>query len=145
MQVRECMTTNVTIINPDMTLREAAGFMRDEDTGFLPVGENDRLVGSLTDRDITVRAVYEGKDPNSARVRDAMSEHIVYCFDDQDTSDAARLMREKQIRRLAVLNHDKRLVGVLSLGDIAERAHDEEAAEQALEGISHPSGKPRNV
>lgn len=145
MQVRECMTTNVTIINPDMTLREAAGFMRDEDTGFLPVGENDRLVGSLTDRDITVRAVYEGKDPNSAKVRDAMSEHIVYCFDDQDTNEAARLMREKQIRRLAVLNHDKRLVGVLSLGDLAERAHDEDAAEQALEGISHPSGKPRNV
>lgn len=143
MQVRECMTTNVKIINPEMTLREAAGFMRDEDTGFLPVGENDRLVGSLTDRDITVRAVYEGKDPNSARVREAMSQHIVYCFDDQDTSEAADLMREKQIRRLAVLNHDKRLVGVLSLGDIAG-AHDENAA-QALEGVSHPSGKPRSV
>lgn len=145
MQVRECMTTNVKIINPDMTLREAAGFMRDQDTGFLPVGEDDRLVGSLTDRDIAVRAVCEGKDPNSAKVRETMSEHIVYCFDDQDTSEASRLMREKQIRRLAVLNHDKRLVGVLSLGDIAERAHDETAAETALEGVSHPSGKPRNV
>lgn len=145
MQVRECMSTNVKIINPDMTLREAAGFMREQDTGFLPVGENDRLVGSLTDRDITVRAVYEGKDPNNARVREAMSDHIVYCFDDQDTSEAAGLMRQKQIRRLAVLNHDKRLVGVLSLGDIAERAHDENAAEQALEGISQPSGKSRNV
>lgn len=145
MQVRECMTTGVKLINPDMTLREAAGLMREQDTGFLPVGENDRLVGSLTDRDIAVRAVCEGKDPNTAKVRDTMSEHIVYCFDDQDTREAANLMGEKQIRRLAVLNHDKRLVGVLSLGDITERARDEGAAEQALGKVSHPSGKPRNV
>lgn len=145
MLVRECMTTDVKIINPDMTLREAAGLMREQDTGFLSVEENDRLVGSLTDRDITVRAVYEGKDPNTAKVREAMSKHIVYCFDDQDTSEAANIMGEKQIRRLAVLNHGKRLVGVLSLGDIAERAHDEEAAEDALEGVSHPTGKGRNV
>lgn len=145
MQVRECMTTGVKLTNPDMTLREAAGLMREQDTGFLPVGENDRLIGSLTDRDIAVRAVYEGKDPNTAKVREAMSEHIVYCFDDQDTSEAATLMGEKQIRRLAVLNHDKRLVGVLSLGDITERAGDEGAAEQALGKVSHPSGQPRNV
>lgn len=144
MQVRQCMTSDVKIVNPDMTLREAAGLMREQDTGFLPVGENDRLIGSLTDRDITVRAVYEGKDPNTATVREAMSEHIVYCFDDQDTSDAASLMAAKQIRRLAVLNHDKRLVGVVSLGDIAEHVHDEEAAE-VLEEVSRPTGKPRNV
>lgn len=145
MQVRECMTTGVKIINPDMTLREAAGLMREEDTGFLPVGENDRLVGSLTDRDITVRAVCEGKDPNTAKVREAMSEHIVYCFDDQDTGEAAEIMGEKQIRRLAVLNHDKRLVGVISLGDISGRARDQEAAENALEGISHPTGQSRQI
>lgn len=132
MQVHECMTKDVKLINPDMTLREAAGLMRNQDTGFLPVGENDRLVGTLTDRDITVRAVYEGKDPNTATVREAMSEHIVYCFDDQNTKEAADLMAQKQIRRLAVLNHDKRLVGVVSLGDIAG----EDAAEHALEGIS---------
>lgn len=143
MQVRQCMTSDVKIVNPDMTLREAAGLMREQDTGFLPVGENDRLIGSLTDRDITVRAVYEGKDPNTATVREAMSEHIVYCFDDQDTSDAASLMAEKQIRRLAVLNHDKRLVGVVSLGDIAEHVHDEAA--EVLEEVSRPTGKPRNV
>ncbi|MCR6631638.1 MAG: CBS domain-containing protein [Magnetospirillum sp.] len=144
MQVRECMTTDVKIINPEMTLREAAGLMREQDTGFLPVGENDRLVGSLTDRDIAVRAVSEGKDPNTAKVRDAMSEHIVYCFDDQDASEAASLMGERQIRRLAVLNHDKRLVGVLSLGDLSERTREQHAAE-ALEGISHPTGQPRAV
>jgi CBS domain-containing protein len=136
MLVRECMTTDVKIIDPGMTLREAAKLMGEQDTGFLPVGENDRLVGSLTDRDIAVRAVSQGKDPNSATVRDAMSEHIVYCFDDQDSREAADLMGENQIRRLAVLNHDKRLVGVVSLGDIASRAHDENAAEQALEEIS---------
>lgn len=141
MQVRECMTTDVKIIDPDTTLREAARLMGEQDTGFLPVGENDRLVGSLTDRDIAIRAVGQGKDCNSAKVREAMSEHIVYCFDDQDTSEAANLMGEKQIRRLAVLNHDKRLVGVVSLGDIAGRAHDEDAAEQALEEVSRPGGK----
>lgn len=135
MQVRECMTTDVKIINPDMTLREAAGLMRAQDTGFLPVGENDRLVGSLTDRDIAIRAVSEGKDPNSAKVREAMSEHVVYCFDDQDTDEAASLMCDNQIRRLAVLNHDKRLVGVLSLGDIAGSS-DKDVAERALEGVS---------
>ncbi|MEW5729837.1 MAG: CBS domain-containing protein [Pseudomonadota bacterium] len=145
MQIRECMSGDVTIASPEMSLQEAARIMREKDTGFLPVGENDRLVGSLTDRDITVRAVCEGKDPSATKVRDAMSQHIVYCFDDQDISDAARLMAEKQIRRLAILNHDKRLVGVLSLGDITERAHDDRAAEQALEGVSHHSGKPRNV
>lgn len=145
MQVRDCMTTDVKIINPDMNLREAAGLMREQDTGFLPVGENDRLVGSLTDRDIAVRAVCEGKDPNTATVRETMSEHIVYCFDDQDTGEAANLMSEKQIRRLAVLNHDKRLVGILSLGDIAERASGGGAAEHALEGVSHKSGRSGNA
>lgn len=141
MQVRECMTTDVKIINPETTLRDAARLMGEQDTGFLPVGENDRLVGSLTDRDIAIRAVSQGKDPNSTTVREAMSKHIVYCFDDQDTSEAASLMGENQIRRLAVLSHDKRLVGVVSLGDIAGRAHDEGAAEQALEGVSRPTGQ----
>ncbi|MGE5548506.1 MAG: CBS domain-containing protein [Solirubrobacterales bacterium] len=136
MQVRECMTKDVKIINPDMTIRDAAGLMGEQDTGFLPVGENDRLVGTLTDRDITLRAVGQGCDPNTTRVRDAMSKQIVYCFDDQDTREAAELMAERQIRRLAVLNHDKRLVGVVSLGDIADRAHDSDAAERALEEVS---------
>lgn len=145
MQVRECMTTDVKIINPDMNLREAAGLMRALDTGFLPVGENDRLVGTLTDRDITLRAVCEGKDPNAAKVRETMSEHVAYCFDDQDTREAADIMANRQIRRLAVLNHDKRLVGVVSLGDIVDRAHDEEAAEHALEEISHHTGKQRQM
>lgn len=139
MQVRECMTTNVKLIDPNMSLREAAGLMKQQDTGFLPVGENDRLVGTLTDRDIAVRAVCEGKDPNTATVRETMSQHIVYCFDDQETDEAADLMAQKQIRRLAVLNHDKRLVGVVSIGDIVDKAHDERSAERALEGVSRPT------
>jgi CBS domain-containing protein len=139
MQVQQCMTKDIKLIDPDMTLREAAGLMRQQDTGFLPVGENDRLVGTLTDRDIAVRAVCEGKDPNTAKVREAMSEHIVYCFDDQDTAEAADLMAQKQIRRLAVLNHDKRLVGVVSLGDLAGRAQDQDSSEHALEGVSKPT------
>ncbi|MBC7906687.1 MAG: CBS domain-containing protein [Rhodospirillaceae bacterium] len=139
MQVQQCMTKDVKLINPDMTLREAAGVMREQDTGFLPVGDNDRLVGTLTDRDIAIRAVCEGKDPNTATVREAMSEHIVYCFDDQDTAEAADIMAQKQIRRLAVLNHDKRLVGIVSLGDLAEKSQDEQAAERALEGVSKPT------
>lgn len=133
MQVRECMTKDIKIINPEMTLREAASLMNEQDTGFLPVGENDRLVGSLTDRDIAIRAVSQGKDPNSAKVREAMSEHIVYCFEDQDTREAADLMGEKQIRRLAVLDHDKRLVGVISLGDLSQG---EAAAGHALEEVA---------
>ncbi|MGE5502922.1 MAG: CBS domain-containing protein [Actinomycetota bacterium] len=141
MQIRECMSKDVKIIDPGTTLREAAKLMKECDTGFLPVGENDRLVGSLTDRDITIRAVCEGKDPNSATVREAMSSDIVYCFEDQDTDEAAELMADKQIRRLAVLNRDKRLVGVLSLGDIAESGGCQQAAEHALEGVSRQSGQ----
>lgn len=140
MQVKEAMSSDVKLVNPETPLREAAQLMRDEDTGFLPVGENDRLVGTITDRDITVRAVCEGKDPNSAKVREVMSEHIYYCFDDQDTAEAADLMAQHQIRRLAVLNHDKRLVGVVSLGDIAERGG---GAEHALKDVSKHTGQPR--
>src|SRR5918992_3308234 len=118
MQIREVMSTDVELTNPDASLKEAAAAMRDGDFGALPVGENDRLVGMLTDRDMTVRAVAEGKDPNSTTVRDAMSQGIDYCFDDDPVEDAAKLMSSKQIRRLPVLNHDKRLVGIVALKDL---------------------------
>jgi len=135
-KIKDIMTPGVECVSPDDTLQDAAAKMKSLDVGPLPVCERNRVVGILTDRDITVRAVSQGKDPNSCTVRDAMSEHIIYCFDDQDTQEAASLMGQKQIRRLAVLNHDKRLVGVVSLGDIAHRAHDESSAERALEGVS---------
>ncbi|MBW7849703.1 MAG: CBS domain-containing protein [Rhodospirillales bacterium] len=145
MQIREVMSRDVKIITPDTLVRDAARIMRDADTGFLPVGENDRLVGTVTDRDIALRAAAEGRDPNATPVRETMSPDIVYCFEDQDTAEAAKLMANRQIHRLAILNRDKRLVGVLSVGDIAERTGDEHAIGEAMEGISQPTGKPRNV
>jgi len=136
MQVREVMTPEVKYINPDITLKEAATQMRQDDIGALPVGENDRLVGMVTDRDIAVRAVADGKDPNAVRVRDAMTPDIVYCFEDDDVRDAANLMKEKQIRRLTILNRDKRLVGICSLGDLAVDCDDLKMCGEVLEKVS---------
>jgi CBS domain-containing protein len=116
--------------------------MRDMNVGPLPVcGQDDRLSGIITDRDIVIRAVAEGKDPHSTRVREIMTPHVVYCFDDQDVQDAASLMEENQIRRLAVLNRNKRLVGILSLGDIAVHTTEGhfELVGEALERISEPA------
>ncbi|WP_207481091.1 CBS domain-containing protein [Arenibaculum pallidiluteum] len=136
MKVREVMTESVETVAPDTALSEAARMMRDLDTGFLPVGENDRLVGTLTDRDIAIRAVAEGKDLGSATVRDAMSDHVRWVYEDQDTAEAAQVMADHQIRRLAVLNRDKRLVGVLSQGDIATRSSEDDLLGQTVEQIS---------
>lgn len=138
MQIRDIMTRQVELVTPDTSLTEAARMMRDADIGFLPVGEGDRLVGTLTDRDIAVRAVAEGKDPNNARVRDAMSPHIAYAFEDQDTNEAAQLMSEKQIRRLPILNRDKRLVGVVAIGDLATKTGDDDVVGQTVQDVSEP-------
>jgi CBS domain-containing protein len=128
-------------MRPTASLQEAARKMRDLDVGPLPVcGDNDRLVGMLTDRDITVRAVAEGQDPKTARVQDIMTPDITYCFEDQDITEAARLMEEKQIRRLVVLNRDKRLVGIVSLGDLAVKTGDKKVSSEALEQVSQPAG-----
>src|SRR5690242_9860102 len=141
MQLKDIMTPKPECIGPDATLQDAARRMRDLDVGPLPVcGENDRLVGMITDRDIVVRAVAEGQDARTARVRDAMSEGITYCFEDDDVNEAARLMREKQIRRLVVLNRDKRLAGIVSLGDLAvETGGDRQVAGKTLERVSQPA------
>jgi CBS domain-containing protein len=136
MKIRDVMTRSVELVNPDTSLQEAARKMRETDTGFLPVGENDRLVGTLTDRDITIRAVAEGRDPKSAKVRDAMSDELVYVFEDAETAEAADLMAQRQIRRLPVLNQDKRLVGVVSLGDLATRTPDDDVVGQTVQDVS---------
>ena len=136
MQLREIMTTGVQLTDPAMTLKDAAVLMRDGDFGLLPVGENDRLVGTITDRDITVRAVAEGKDPGTTTVRDTMSEGIRYCFEDQTVDEAAEMMSQAQIRRLPVLNRDKRLVGIVALGDLATDADAAEPAGKVLSGVS---------
>jgi len=144
MRVNEVMTKGAECVRPDASIREAAGRMRDLDCGALPVcGDDDRLAGMLTDRDITVRSVAAGRDPGADRVRDVMTPGIVYCFEDQDTAEAARIMREKQIRRLPVLNRDKRLVGIVSLGDLAVQTGDEHMAGRTLEGVSEPGGPRR--
>lgn len=136
MQLREVMTYDVQLADPAMALRDAAILMRDGDFGILPVGENDRLVGTITDRDITVRAVAQGMNPNEATVRDAMSDGVRYCFEDQTTEEAAEVMSSVQIRRLPVLDRDKRLVGIVAIGDLATRASDEETVAEAVGGIS---------
>jgi CBS domain-containing protein len=127
------------VIGPDILLRDAAARMRDLDSGIMPVGQNDRLVGMLTDRDITVRATAEGKDPNETRVEEVMTPGVVYCFEDDDTRDAARKMEEHQLRRLIVLNRDKRLVGILSLGDLAVHTADDRLAGGVTEAVSEPA------
>ena len=136
MQLREIMTTGVELTDPAMSLKDAAALMREGDFGLLPVGENDRLVGTITDRDITVRAVADGKDPSTTTVREAMSEGIRYCFEDQTVDEAAELMSDAQIRRLPILNREKRLVGIVALVDVATTIEAAEPAGQALSGIS---------
>jgi CBS domain-containing protein len=140
MQVKDAMTRGVECVSPDATLQEAARKMREMDVGPLPVCDSDRLAGMVTDRDITVRAVADGRDPRTTRVRDVMTEGIDSCFEDDDVADAARLMREKQVRRLVVLNRDKRLVGIVSLGDLAVESGDEHLAGKTLERVSQPIG-----
>jgi CBS domain-containing protein len=136
MQLKDVMTTDVQLADPTIKLREAASMMRDGDFGLLPVGANDRLVGTITDRDIAVRAVAEGKDPNTTTVGDVMSKGIRYCFEDQEVEEAAKLMAQAQIRRLPVLNRDKRLVGIVALADIAVETGAGGAAGEALTGVS---------
>ena len=144
MRVSEVMTRGAECARPADTIAHAAERMKALNVGALPVcGDNDRLVGMLTDRDITVRATAGASDPCGTCVSDVMTPGITYCFDDQDVADAARLMKEKQIRRLAVLNRDKRLIGIVSLGDLAVDSRDDELAGATLEAVSEPAGPKR--
>jgi CBS domain-containing protein len=144
MQLKDVMTPNPECIRPDATLQEAARRMRDLDIGAMPVcGDDDRLAGMITDRDITVRAVAEGKDPRTTPVREAMTEDVVFGFEDQDVGDAARVMEQKQIRRLLVLDRNKRLVGIVSLGDLAVEGGDRSKAGEILKEVSEPAGQRR--
>jgi len=139
MRVSDVMTQGVECIGPEATLQEAAARMKSLDIGPLPVCDNDRLVGMVTDRDITVRATAEGDHPTDIRVRDIMTPEIIYCFEDALVENAARLMEQKQVRRLVVLNRDKRMVGIVSLGDLARETGDEQLAGSTLESISEPN------
>jgi len=140
MEIREVMTPHVECIGPDASLLEAARKMRKLNIGPLPVCEEDRLVGMVTDRDIVVRAIADGRDLEETKVQDVMTPEVHYCMEDHDVHHVARLMRDKQVRRLVVLNDDRRLVGIVSLGDLAVETGDEEMTGEALEGISQPAG-----
>ena len=139
MRVSDAMTREVQLARPDQTIQEVARIMCECDVGSLPVGENDRLVGMITDRDIAVRAVAENK-PTSTKVRDVMSGEVRYCYDDEDASHVARNMADQQVRRLPVVNRDKRLVGILALADLATQG-DKGHAGEALQGISQTGGQ----
>ena len=139
MKVSEAMTREVRLAKPDQSIREAAHLMAELDIGALPVEENDRLVGMITDRDIAVRAVAEGRGPDT-QVRDVMTSEIKYCFEDQTIDDVTQNMGDQRIRRLPVINRDKRLVGILSLGDLAIDGSAQDEAAEALGGISRPGG-----
>ncbi len=137
--VSEVMTPKVKIAAPDQTIQQVAGMMADLDAGVIPVSEKDRLVGMITDRDIAVRAVALGLPPDT-QVRQVMSKEIKYCFDDDDLDVVARNMADIKVRRLPVINHEKRLVGILSLGDMAIEDGPDNAG-VALCGISEPGGE----
>jgi CBS domain-containing protein len=139
MRVAEVMTRNVRLIEPNQTIRDAARLMAEMDAGIMPVREGDRLVGMITDRDIAVRAVAQGRGPDTA-VREVMTDEVKYCFEDEDTAAVERNMAEIQVRRLPVLTRDKRLVGILSLSDLAMS---DKAAKvgAAVAGISQPGGQ----
>jgi len=139
MRVSEAMTRDVRVARPDQTIRDAAKMMSDVDAGVLPVGENDQLVGMITDRDIAIRGIAQGKGPDTP-VREVMTADVKYCFEDEDTDQVARSMADQQVRRLPVVNRDKRLVGILSLGDLAVMQGGQPAGE-ALAGISQPGGE----
>lgn len=120
MMVQDVMSDTVNWIGPETTLCDAARKMREEDVGCLPVGENDRLIGMITDRDIVVRGVAENKSAKDTPVRDAMSKKMLYLFEDQSLDEAAENMAKNDVRRLPVLNRDKRMVGIISLSDLAQ-------------------------
>jgi CBS domain-containing protein len=149
-KVADVMTPGAEIARPDQSVEEAAQLMAEVDTGALPVGENDRLVGMITDRDIALRVTAEGKDPKQTQVGEVMTSGVRYCFDDEDVEHVAQNMADQQVRRLMVVNRDKRLVGIVSLGDIATR-ESPQISGSALRGMSktgdqqraHAGDKPR--
>ena len=138
MIVRDIMTSNVEVIHPDSVIQEAAGKMKSLDVGSLPVCDNRRLIGVVTDRDITVRAVASGLDTRTAKVSEAMTPELIYCYEDEDVKEAAKLMERYQIRRLPILNREKQLVGIVALGDLALESSDRMSG-QVLEEVSEPA------
>ncbi len=136
MRISECMTRDVRMVSPDDTIERAAQAMGAIDAGILPVTDGDRLIGMITDRDIAIRGVAEGCGPD-ARVGDIMSQEVKYCYDDAESDEVLDNMAQIQVRRMPVVDHDKRLVGIISLADLDRDAPDRSG--QALRGITQPS------
>jgi len=143
MQLREIMTPQVEVIAPNAGLAEGAKKMRDLDVGAIPVCDGDRLRGMLTDRDIAIRAVAEGLDPEATHVSEVMTPEVVFGFEDQRVEEAAKLMEEKQIRRLPVLDREKRLVGIVSLADVSVKTKNNKLKAKVVKGVSEPA-EPRH-
>jgi CBS domain-containing protein len=139
MQLGEIMTRDVEVVNFDAPLQEAAAMMKSLDVGMVPVCDGNTLKGTLTDRDITIRATASGRDPTTTKVCDIMSTNLAYCFEDQEIEEAMSLMEAQQIRRLPVLSRDKRLVGIVSLGDLAVHSGEKEMVGDTLKEVSRPA------
>ena len=137
MKVSEVMTRDVCLCSPEETVQQAANTMADKDIGILPIGKDDKLVGMITDRDIAIRAVGSGKSANT-RIGEVMSKEVLYCHDDDDVEDILNNMAEIKVRRLPVVDHDKRLVGIVSISDLSASA-DKVHTSEALSEISRPS------
>ena len=143
MQLREIMTLDVEVVDSKAVLKKAAAKMKHLDVGVMPVCDGEKLKGMLTDRDITVRATAEGRNPSKTKVSEIMSTDLAYCFEDQEVEEAVSLMEVKQIRRLPILSRDNRLVGIVSLGDIAVHTGDKNLAGDTLQEVSEPAAPKR--
>ncbi|HYX36715.1 MAG TPA: CBS domain-containing protein [Oligoflexus sp.] len=142
MKISEMMTQETVLMSPETNIRTACEIMRDSDIGFIPVTDGEKILGAVTDRDIATRGIANGMNPDETPVQDVMSRDIVFIYEDQDELEAARLMQVKQIRRLVVLNRDKRLVGILSLCDLSSHARDHALAGEILESMLDHTDRP---
>ena len=136
MLAKEVMSNDPIIFSPDMTLKQAAEKMLEYDFGFIPVGENDRLTGTITDRDIVIRGVAKGLDPNNTAIEEVMTRAILYCYEEDDIEKVGKMMGDLRVRRLVVLNADKRITGIITLGDISSKCNDTNLAGQITTAVS---------
>ncbi len=139
-QIKDCMSKNFTVVTPDTSLAACAKIMRDQDIGFIPVGENDRLIGMVTDRDIVINCIANGANPQTTTARDAMTAKTYYCFENDQADDVVQNMADIKVRRLPVVNANKRLVGIVSLGDLAQNVERAEIG-KAQQAITEPNSR----
>ena len=139
MLIKEMMTRNVEVVHPNASIQDAASKMKSLDIGSLPVCDGSKIHGMITDRDIVIRAVAEGRDSTQTKVADVLTDNLIYCFEDQSVQEAADAMQQYQIRRLPIVNRDKELVGIISLGDLAVDTENEKLAGATLVDVSQPA------